>query len=135
MSESNGNKLASLEELVGGAPNRRYKIVTLPLLGLTVRIQSINEREFSQYQAALVSSGGRSLRPSRMEDANRRFIALCLVDKDGNRMLSGKHIARLSEWDAADAAFLYDECARHCGINQDDIEVLVKNSEEISDAV
>ena len=131
---SEGNGLATLEQLVGSLTKRRYHVVPLPLAGLTVRIQSITEREYSEYQSALVSSGGRGLRTARLQDANRRFIALCLVDGEGNRILSGKHVASLANWDAADAAYLYDECAKHCGINQDDVEGLVKNSEEIRGA-
>jgi len=53
------------------------------------------------------------------------------VDADGNPILSDSDVMRLADWDAADTSFLYEECAKHCGINRQDIEDLVKNSEEI----
>lgn len=130
MSSSNG--LASEHDLFGKRLVRRYKVIELPVSGHRVRIQSITERELSSYQTATIASGGTGLRKSRLEDANRRFIVMCLVDDAGNRILNTSHIAKLADWDAADMSFLHNECASHCGINREDIEELVKNSEEIT---
>ncbi len=130
MSETNG-KLTNPDEMFGAPIKRRYKAITLPVSGYHVRIQSITEAEFSQYQAAAVSKSGEKLRPDKLKDANRRFISLCLVDDDGNRILPTKDSGKLSSWDAGDAAYLYNECASHCKINNEDIEDSVKNSEEI----
>lgn len=131
--ETMSNGYATKDELFSGAPARRFHSVTLPVSKHKVRIRSITEREYSAYQAALVAANGRKLRTDRMEDANRRFIALCLVDGNGNQLLGKNEHNKLSDWDAADSGYLYDECAKHCGINTDDIEGLVKNSDETTD--
>jgi len=124
--------VATANELFTGVPKRRFRTVTLPVMGATVRIQSLTEREFSGYQAASFNNKGQ-IRPTGMRDATRRLIALCLVDDDGNRVCGSEQVSQLAEWDSADTQFLYGQCAEHCGINSDDIEDLVKNSKEIPD--
>lgn len=133
MSESNG-KLTNPDEMFGVPAKRRYITITLPVSGYHLRIQSITESEYSAYQAASWTKKGDALRPDRLKDSNRRFIAMCLVDSEGNRYLSNKDSTNLSEWDAGDTAYLYSECASHCKINSEDIEESVKNLEETLDA-
>ncbi len=133
MSESgNGQtKFASVADLFGTPAKRRHDVVTLPISGHTVRIQSLTEREVSNYQAATLATSGTGIRRERLVDANRRLIVLCLVDESGNRLLNETHISKLADWDAADTQFLYDRCSKHCGLNTRDVEDLVKNSETI----
>lgn len=129
MSENNG--LATAEQLMAATGQRRFKELSLPIRGLRVRIRSLTEREMSRYQSVTIASGGTGLKRSKLEDASRRLIVLCLVDQDGNQLLGDENLPKLADWDAADTNFLYDECAQHCGINRSDIEDLVKNSEEM----
>ena len=135
MSEQNG--LATAEQLmaVAGTGKRRFRDLSLPTNGLRVRIRSLTERELSRYQSATIASGGTGLKRSKLEDASRRLIVLSLVDHDGNQLLGNGDADRLADWDAADTSFLYDECAKHCGINRSDIEDLVKNSEQTAGAL
>ncbi len=128
MSETNG-KLTQPDVLFGAPIKRRYRTVELPVSGHHLRIQSITEQEFSNYQDASMSKKGDRLIASKLRDANRRFMALCMVDTDGNRILSTKDSGKLADWDAGDSQYLYNECATHCKINSDDIEDAVKNSE------
>lgn len=131
---SENGKLATVQELFGTKPKRRYKTLTLPASGLTVRIQSLTDRELSKYQSEVLASGGRggiTYRRSRIEDSGRRLIILCLVDEDGNRICNETHLQMLEEWDGADTNFLNDECSKHCGISREEIEDLVKKSEAI----
>jgi hypothetical protein len=107
---------------------RRFTVVgPLPISGKRFRLQSLSEGELSSYQALAVGKDG--FKPSRMEDANRRLIARCVVDNDGNRLITDAQAAKLVEWDSADTAYLYNECARHVGLKRDEIEDLVKNSD------
>ena len=122
--------LATAEELFAPA-KRRYKTTTLPVSGKSVRIQSLTERETSLYESQALTKKG-DIKISKLEDANRRLIVLCLVDGAGNRILNHTHAARIGEWDSADAKHLYKECATHTGINTDEVEELVKNSEKIT---
>ncbi len=128
---ANGNGLASVADLFpSGGPRRRYRKLTLPITGAKVRIRSLTELESSNYQATILNTrgGSTSYIRQRLIDANRRLITLCLVDSGGNRILGKNDIDRMADWDAADGAYLYDECAAHCGLNRDDLEGLVKNS-------
>lgn len=128
-------ELANLEQLlkIGREKKRRYKDVTLPCSGLTVRLQSLTEWELSNYQTEMLSKKGPagSFSKSKLLDANRRLFLLCIVDESGARMLNESHLPVLAEWDSADTSYLYEECSKHCGINRDDIEDLVKNSDSV----
>ena len=124
------NNLASESQLfAGGRPKRRHKELTLPICGHRVRIQSLTERELSAYQAATMATSGRGANRARLADANARLIVLCLVDGAGNRILNHTHIAKLADWDAADTSYLSGQCSEHCGLDRDEIESLIKNSE------
>lgn len=121
-------KIASAEDLFGKPAKRRYAVVgPLPVLGVSVRIQSLNELELSNYQAATIAQGGTGLNRERLLDASRRLISLCLVDADGNKIVGKQQFAQMTQWDAADTQYLYDECSRHVGIHKGDIEGLIKN--------
>lgn len=125
--------IATLDDLFGRPCGRRFKVTEpLPVKGVPVRIRSLTEREVSAYNAEAVATKGDGLRKDKLQDATRRLIALCVVDQDGNPLIPKAKITEIADWDAADTAFLYQECARFCGINTSDIEVLAKNSETTS---
>ena len=130
MTTTTTNDLATFEQLVASGGKRRFNIVTLPTSGLKVRIRSLTERELSSYQSIIQSARDEKSRQVRMAASNRRFIALCLVDDDGNPIVPADKVGQIAELDAADSSHLYNECATHCGINQQDLEDLVGNSDE-----
>jgi len=128
-----GPALAGVEQMFPDLLKRRYACFNLPISGLRVRIQSLSERETSQYQAATIADKSGNYRRQKFEDAKRRLIVLCLVDDAGNRMLNDSHSELIADkWDGADTEFLYRKIAAHCGLNTTDIEDLVKNSEGIT---
>jgi len=119
----------SAAELFGEAPKRRFKVVgPLPVNGKQIRIRSLFEGELSAYQTKAITAEGFS--PIKMEAQNRRLIAACMVDADGNLLLQDVQAGRLREWDGADTSYLYEECAKHVGIKREGIEAIAKNSEE-----
>jgi len=126
--KTNGH-IASADDLfVTYQPKRRYRDVPLPMMGLTVRIQSLTEKELSEYQAATLDRRRGGFREQRLLDANRRLIAACLVDGDGEKLCTcPEHIQRIASWDGMDTQVLYDACAEHSGITKQDIEDLVGN--------
>lgn len=129
---SDGNGFLGREEFL--APQqRRYATVTMPGFGM-VRIQSLTEREKSDFEtAAMTVKGGLSRR--KLEEARRRLIVLCIVDANGNRLLTEQDMPTLENLDGAVSTRIYDECRRHCGFDEEDIETLVKNSEAIAGSV
>jgi hypothetical protein len=123
-------ELASFDQLVASGGKRRFKLVTLPICGLTYRIRSLFERELSDYQAAIQAARDEKQRHQRLKAANRQFIALCLVDVDGNLIVPTDRVGEMAELDGADSSYLYDESVAHVGVNKQDLEDLVGNSEE-----
>jgi len=126
------SKYATAEQLTNVVHKRRFGEVDLPILGVTVRFQSMTEDEYSQYESAVLALKGGGLRKAKLEDANRRFLVLCLVDGDGNRLFADKQVDEFKKWDMADIKILYKACSEHCGISESDIEDLVKNSDAMN---
>jgi hypothetical protein len=107
---------------------RRYAVIgPLPVRGGFVRVQSLSEQEASAYEAASFDRG--VMVRARMEDANRRYVALVLVDQAGNRLLSNADVPKLAAWDRADMAFIYSEAQAHVNAKRKPIEDTEKNSD------
>ena len=123
--------LTTRNELLG-LTKRRFKTIDIPELDLTFRIQSLTEREKSEYETALLTKTGRGVSRERLTDAARRLMVICLVDDDNNRLLEADDVSALSQLDASVAAKIYNECQAHCGFGEEDIEQIVKNSESVS---
>jgi hypothetical protein len=111
---------------------RRFAEVELPDVNVTVRIQSLSEKEKSDYETVLISKNGRGILKDRLADATRRLIALCVVDETDKRVFSDGDLGVISEMDAFVASRIYDACQEHCGFNRGDIETAVKNSDRVS---
>ncbi len=125
---SEADFVTNAAELFAAAFQRRFTVVgPLPISRKKFRLQSLSEGELSSYQSVAVGKDG--FKPARMEDANRRLIARCVVDGDGNRLMTDAQAVKLAEWDAADTTYLYEACARHVGLKRDEIDDLAKNSE------
>lgn len=109
---------------------RRYRYVSLPELELSVRIQSLTEKEKSEFEAWVLDKKGGLVR-ERLLSGRRRLIVLCLVDEEGNRLLADDDTATLAELDGAPLSRLFDECRLHVGLERDDLENLIKNSDSV----
>ena len=130
MSETNGLATRDDVQRAGKSAKRRFKTLEpLPLSGLKFRIQSLTETELSRYQSAAISTRGTGLKKSKLEDSNTRLFVRVCVDQAGNRLLNDSDTHFFNDFDSVDTAFLFEECAVHCGINRNDIAVLEKNSE------
>jgi hypothetical protein len=100
---------------------RRYREVNLPQQGVSVRIQSLTERDRSRYELFSTAADGRYDRILNMS-ARRFLIALCLVDDDGKRLMgdSDEELIQLADMDAGDAGILFDACRKHCGLDAEE---------------
>lgn len=125
MSEGNGNGFVTREQLIAKA-KRRYQDFVVPDFG-TVRIRSLTERERSNYEAEMLDSKGNT-RKSRLLQARRRLIALTVVDPSGELLLNETgDVKALEEQDGSITDAIFEQAMIHCGIKENDIEVLVKN--------
>jgi hypothetical protein len=111
-------------EALLGKTSRRYKDVVIH--GESYRIQSLTELERTQYEIALQGKKGFAF-----EKARRLFVCKCLVDADGKRLLLDSDEEQLKNVDGGLIGLLYSEAQEHCGYAKDEIEELVKNSEEV----
>lgn len=88
---------------------RRFK--DIPLNGGTYRIRSLTAREWLKHNKDTRNPDG-----TPMPHHELSLIALCLVDDDGNVMLTDADLPQLEDWDSQVAVPLYWECMNHCGI-------------------
>lgn len=106
---------------------RRFKEVTLPVSGLTVRIRSLTQLDRERYEVAIME--GAKIR----SDADRILMAHCLVDGDGNRLLDDTDVKALRDLDCKDAATLNRACVEWNGLSSYDVEQLLGNSGRVAD--
>lgn len=121
---------ATREELLRPAARRRYRDETLPISGLAVRIQSLTERERSEFERSNLGKNGQT-NVARLTTVRRRLAILCLVDQAGNRLLHDRDVDVLADWDSADMEALSDACVSHLGMKAEDLESIAKNSDRI----
>jgi hypothetical protein len=125
MTIANRNALLKLCE-------RRYIDLDLEDAGVTVRIQSLSEKEKSAYETRLIAKSGRGILRDRLQDATRRLIALCLVDENNDRIFLDSDINQIGEMDSFVSSRIYDAAQEHCGFNKGDIEHTLGDSEKIT---
>lgn len=123
------NGYASRELFLAPA-KRRYRDVTLPVVGLKYMIRSLTEGEKEAYEASLMTAKG-DVSKTSLIGARRRLVVLCLCNGSKERILSDADVDAMREIDGADMAYLQDEIERHVGFKEGDIEGLVKNSETV----
>lgn len=116
---------------------RRFKEVLLPGSGDTARIRSLTTGEMRQLRSSLVDKKGELIR-KRGDRLSQLLIAACLVDDQGNRVLTDDD-AMSDAFDSVDGAtvsMLFAECKQWTGFGSDTdwsaIEDSAKNSEETS---
>jgi|TARA_R110000824_G_scaffold48699_1_gene137274 hypothetical protein len=111
---------------------RRYIDLELADAGITVRIQSLSEKEKSSYETRLIAKSGRGILRDRLQDATRRLIALCLVDDKNERIFTDSDVSQIGEMDSFVSSRIYDAAQEHCGFNKGDIQETVEKCESIT---
>jgi hypothetical protein len=95
--------------------------------GVKFRLRSLMESERSNYELSILSKKGVPDK-IRMANAKARFLVLVLVDADGNTIFGEEDIPKLMGLDSRYTQTLWDEARKHCGMEDEDMESLVKNS-------
>jgi hypothetical protein len=107
------------------AKARRFDTVDT-LIG-RVRLRSLNEGERSQFENDVLDDDLNADR-ERYKSAKRRLCVLCVVDADGNPVLSEDDVEALAAVDGAVVGQIFAKAKELCGLTDEDIESLVKNS-------
>lgn len=106
---------------------RRFKEVDVPDWG-RFRIRSLTELERSTYESTARDKHG-NVDNSKLINLKCRLIVLCVVDAEGNQILTNKDIDVLRNQDSRVTNALVDAIQEHCGISKADMEELEKNCE------
>lgn len=125
-------QLLTREQFLAGGNQRRFKVVRIPGLG-DVKIRSLKEGERARYETDTLDDDGETDREG-LETAKRRLIIACVVDANGEPLLTPDDLDALADKDGAITGYLFDECRQHCGFARGDIERLVGNSSGTPDA-
>ena len=112
-------------EAILSAPKRRFTEITIADWG-TFRIRSLTELERSRFESSIRDKQGR-INNNKLLDLKCRLIVLCVVDGDGNPLLTEADIAALREQDSLRTNTLVEAIQKHCGFSDTDIEDLEKN--------
>lgn len=123
---SEGNGYATRDQFLG-AKRRRFRDVVLPD-GTKFRLQSITERERSEWESHLKVKRGQVTRES-LTMMRARLIVRCVVDADGALVFRPDDAAEMLSVDSAITNSLFEACQEHCGISDADVEGLEKNCE------
>lgn len=125
---TNGSKLTKAEDLFVRPAKRRFKIIDLtPVSQMRFRIVSLTAGEFATHERQMFSSKGRVIM-ARVEDAVERLIVLCVVDENGNRLMTRADVQNIKDkWDAADTQHVYEQCALHIGVDAEEMDAVRKN--------
>jgi len=116
---------AKRDAFLSSSTKRRYREVTLPVCGEIVRIQSLSEREKSEFEAEFYDANGKKIR-GRTLDSRARLIMLAVVDDAGERLLMPGDEQSVMQMDSADTGALWEAIWDHIE-SKTKIEELAKN--------
>ena len=118
----------SADDFVAAAGKRRFAARPCPFRpGKSVRVRSLFENEQTEYELDRLDGRG-AVKANQLKTAKREYIALCVVDGDGNPVLTPAHVEQLENGDTAFVTWVYKFCLEHNGQSESDVEDLVKNS-------
>ncbi len=113
-----------------GLTERRYKVVEIG--EKRIRIQSLTELEKARLENKTIMRRSQRLDKDEMDLVRQRLIAACVVDQKGERLFGVGDMEALGRVDGWYIAHLYRECREHVGLDEGELEELVKNSAETS---
>ena len=110
------------KEAILSADDRKTVDVEVPEWGGTVRVGTMSASERDRWEAE--TYGGD--KPNTL-DFRARFVALCLVDEQGNRLFTGADVAELSKKSAAALHRVFKAAQELNALTDEEAETLEKN--------
>lgn len=128
------SELVDRSDFIGKtAKARRFDTVDCPWNSAKkLRLRSMTAKEHGEYEVATLSKKG-GLITDRLVEAKRRLVIMTVVDAQGNPFLEMSDLAEMEDTDGLIINQAYKAAAKHCGIGEDEVEDLVKNSGKITD--
>lgn len=134
MGETNGRP-ANRDEILAALSRRRHKNVVLPVSEITVRVQSLNEKEWASYLAAMNPAygpdGAAIVGPIDSMNAERKLVGLGVVDDKDERVFREAEDA--GKLPPRDIDVLAEAIKEITVVSSQQSEALVKNSSTTSD--
>lgn len=113
-------------EAILSADDLPTKEVPVPRWGGSVRVRSMTGCERDQFEAEIVSAR----RDGKISPGNvrARFVAMCVIDENGDNVFSAADIEALGKKSAATLDLIYQEILSFNALSDDDVDELVGNS-------
>jgi hypothetical protein len=115
----------SLQDLFR-ARQRRFTTVQVPQLEASFRIQSLNEKERSSLEALFNGYGTKLPEEARLALAKKRLVALCLIDDEGNRLITDDQIDSIDGLDGDVVNTLFLAASQHINLGGSSAEAVAK---------
>lgn len=119
-------KFGTRDEILG-ADDLPVEEVEVPEWGFWVRVKTLTGTERDAFEAAIVNRNGKNV-SQNLQNIRARLVANTLVDENGARMFKFADIEVLGRKSAKALDRVYEVAARLCGISDEDLEEMAKNS-------
>lgn len=103
--------------------------VPVPELGGSVFVKGMTAKDRSRFETQFQLSSGKS-NTRRMKEIRERLVIACLCDEEGVLLLQDSDVDAVGSQPAAVIERIVEAAQKVCGMSNDDVEDLAKNSEE-----
>ena len=103
--------------------------VPVPELGGSVYVKGMTAKDRSRFETQFQLSSGKSNTRKLKEIRERRVVA-CLCDEEGVLLLQDSDVDAVGSQPAAVIERIVEAAQKVCGMSNDDVEDLAKNSDE-----
>lgn len=104
--------------------------VPVPELGGNVRVRGMSVKARTEFENSFRSKGGKPIRARQLE-VRQRLIVATVIQPTG---LTVAHVEALGQQNAGAIERIVNVAQELCGMTNDDVEEIAKNSEETTDA-
>jgi hypothetical protein len=121
------------KEAILGAKDLKTIDVSIPEWGGDIRLRTMKAWERDQFEDSMFKGKGKN-RQENLANLRARFLALIIIDDQGNRIFNTpQEVQQLGNKSAGALDKLFSEGRKLNGMSEGDVEELAKNSEEGQD--
>lgn len=119
--------LLNKDQILGAddLPSEDVDMSDIPGWDGEVRIRALTGAERDRFETSLVTQNGKSMKRN-LQNMRARLVALCVVDSDGERVLTDADAAKLGGKSAAALDRLFDVAQRLSGLSNADVTELAE---------
>ena len=103
--------------------------VPVPELGGSVYVKGMTAKDRSRFETQFQLSSGKS-NTRKLKEIRERLVIACLCDEEGVLLLQDSDVDAVGSQPAAVVERIVDAAQKVCGMSNNDVEDLAKNSEE-----